>query len=97
MKLPNGYGSITKTSKKTRKPYWARAPEEIIYDHETNEMKSIRPSLGYYESQKDALAALADNYKKRNVIKSSSITFKELYDEWSSVKFSYVGISSQKA
>lgn len=54
MRLPNGYGSITKLSGNRRNPYIVRITAG--YD---NEGRQIRKILGYYPNRKRALEALA--------------------------------------
>lgn len=91
MKLPNGYGSISKSKKKVRKKYNVRAPEVLIYDKKENRVRVSRPSLGYYETYGEALAALEEYNSKKEFYKNQNITFAELYERWSSGKFQYVG------
>ena len=97
MKLPNGYGSITKINKKVRKPFWARGPEISTIDPETKMLKIERQTVGYYSSMEEALSALEKLYRKRNALKLNNITFKALYEKWSEEKFAIVGESSYRA
>ena len=60
MKLPNGFGSVYKLSGNRRKPYRAIVTERWQIDTETGKWKQKRKTIGYYESKKEALQALAD-------------------------------------
>lgn len=58
MRLPNGYGSITKLSGKRRKPFMVRITTG--YDNEGKQLMSV---LGYYTTRNEALAMLAEYNK----------------------------------
>lgn len=82
MKLPNGYGSITKLSGNRRKPYVVRVTDKIEHDKETNKAKQIRVVLGYYSTKKEANIALANYNTNPFDLKNKDITFKEVYELW---------------
>ncbi len=94
MRMPNGYGSVTKIKKKTRKPYWVRGPEEVNIDPSNNIITYSRKSLGYYATMEEALTILDSYYRQNNILKVNSITFKELYEKWSTEKYLTVKESS---
>lgn len=77
MRLPNGYGSITKLSGKRRKPWIVR-----ITDHYTDEGKEVRKILGYFPSRAEALKALSCYNDNPYDIDASKITLAELYEKW---------------
>ena len=58
MKLPNGYGSVTKLSGNRRNPYMAR-----VTLGRDDYGRLVRKTLGYYHTRKEALSALA-NYNR---------------------------------
>ncbi|MBQ0089983.1 MAG: tyrosine-type recombinase/integrase [Prevotellaceae bacterium] len=58
MKQANGNGSITKLKGKRRNPFWVRSPE--VKYVENGKVKRKRTTIGYYKTQKDALAALSE-------------------------------------
>ena len=60
MKLPNGYGSVTKLSGNRRKPYLARVTLGWITDEQTGKTVQNRVPLGTFKTKKEALQALAD-------------------------------------
>ena len=88
MRLPNGFGNINKLSGNRRKPYRAR-----IFDGFTDDGKRLYKNIGYYERYEEALAALVDYHRNPYDIKSD-ITFAELFDKWSGIKFEKVSPSN---
>ena len=77
MKLPNGYGSITKLKGNRRNPFVVRITKEI-----DDEGKQVRVVLGYYPSRTKALEALSDYNKEPFDIANLKITFAEMYELW---------------
>lgn len=92
IRLPNGYGCVTKLSGKRRKPFVARITAG--YKDNGNQIYSV---IGYYENRKDALTALAEYNAKPYNIDLSKITFKELYELWSATELPKLGESLQYA
>lgn len=88
MRLPNGFGNINKLSGNRRKPYRAR-----LFDGYTDDGKRIYKTLGYYEKYTDAYTALADYHRDPYDIQSD-VTFAELFDKWSAVKFEKISASN---
>lgn len=82
MRLPNGYGSITKLSGNRRKPYIVRITTG--YDDEGRQLRKV---LGYYATRKAALEALAAYSENPYDIDASKLTFSQLYDKWSEEKY----------
>lgn len=74
MKLPNGFGSVYKLSGNRRKPYRAIVTERWQIDTETGKWKQKRKTIGYYESKKEALQALADYNKSPYDVDASKVT-----------------------
>lgn len=79
MKLPNGYGSVTKLPGNRRKPYLARLPAQSVYDEKLDDYVIKRPPLGYYKTQKEALFALAQYNDNPFKITDSDLTFAKAY------------------
>lgn len=98
MKLPNGYGSITKLSGNRRKPYMVRISEEV-YDEEAEGMVFVRKPLGYYRTKKEALDALAEFNNEPFALFGNDITFLEAYNKWSEThtNFSKSTVGSRQA
>lgn len=75
MKLPNGFGSVTKLSGKRRKPWMAR----VTVGWEGKKQKRI--VIGYYATQREALQALGE-YNQNPIGINHNITLGELYNKW---------------
>lgn len=80
MRLPNGYGSVTKLSGTRRKPYMVRITTGIEYDPVKDDYIQKRTVLGYYATKQEALTALADFQKNPYSITDVNVTVKELWD-----------------
>lgn len=97
MKMPNGYGSVIKLGGKRRKPFAARITTDytVIGFNEKGApiTKQKYKYLGYFEKRKDALECLA-RYNVNPTLTSASITFEQLYEEWSEKKFEKVSKSA---
>lgn len=90
MKRPNGNGSINKVSGNRRKPY--KVMVTVGWDQETGKQK--KRCLGYYLTHKDASKALIDYLDNPYDLDISSLTFAEIYQKWSRVKYPKVSHSS---
>ena len=88
MRLPNGFGNINKLSGNRRKPYRAR-----IFDGFTDDGKRLYKNIGYFAKYDEALAALVD-YHRNPYDVNSNITFAELFDKWSNIKFEKISVSN---
>ncbi len=89
MRLPNGYGSVTKLTGKRRKPYIVRLTTG--YDDEGRQLRQI---LGYYPTRKAALEALASYKENPYDIDASKLTLAELYEKWSEEKYKEISASA---
>lgn len=78
MRHANGYGSVYKLSGNRRRPFIVR----ITIGWNKAERKQLYKTLGYYETQKQAISALAEFNKNPYSIDAVSITFSELYEKW---------------
>jgi integrase len=90
MKRANGTGSVSRLSGKRRKPYVATITKGWELDGDKH--RQLRVTLGYYESRRAAREAL-DAYLQAP-IERPRITLKELYDEWSAVKYPRISKST---
>lgn len=89
MRNPNGYGSVYKLSGKRRKPFIVR--QTIGWD---DNGKQLYRTIGYYETSKDAIAALADFNRNPYSIDVSTITFSEVFEKWKEHKFEGISKSA---
>lgn len=87
MKLPNGYGSVTKLSGNRRKPYLARVTLGWITDKETGKTTQNRVPIGTFKTKKEALQALAEYGANPYDIQNENLTLQELYQHWTEAYF----------
>lgn len=87
MRNPNGYGSIHKLGGKRRKPWRVRKTTGWVIDEKTEKARQEYITIGYYETQAEARAALADYNKNPYDIATASIKFSEVYKMWSDEHF----------
>lgn len=81
MKLPNGYGSVTKLKGNRRRPWMARATTGKVVNHETKKAWPKQTVIGYYETRKDALQALADYNVNPYNLDRQTVTIDELWGQ----------------
>ena len=96
MKLPNGYGSVTKLSGNRRKPYLARVTTGWTIDSNGEKIKQDRVQIGTFKTKKEALQALSDYAKNPYDIKTDNMTIHELYDKWTESYFATLENSSRR-
>ena len=72
----NGFGSIVKLSGNRRKPYAVRITTGW------KDGKQQRKYVGYYQSQKEALVALAEYHKNGVDVDLTKLTLKEVWARW---------------
>jgi len=83
MRMGNGSGSVYKNKGKRRKPWRAMVTLSIEYDEKEKKAVQRRRTIGYYATQKEALAALVEYNAHPYDIDANKITFYELYEKWS--------------
>ena len=76
MRRPNSTGTVYKLSGKRRKPFTAVVTVGLV------EGKYKRKTLGYFPTQKEALAALSEYNHDPYDIDSREITLEEMFDKW---------------
>lgn len=87
MKLPNGYGSVTKLSGNRRKPYLARVTLGWITDEQAGTSIQNRVPIGTFRTKKEALQALAEYGANPYDIQNDNMTLAELYEKWTAEYF----------
>lgn len=87
MKLPNGYGSVTKLSGNRRKPYLARVTLGWITDEHTGKTVQNRVPIGTFKTKKEALQALAEYGANPYDIQNNNLTLNDLYQKWTATYF----------
>lgn len=86
MKLPNGFGNVSKLSGKRRNPWRARK----TCGWETNEDNNLVQkfiTIGYYPTRQDALTALSNFNENPYDIQTEKATFEDVYEVWSKEHF----------
>lgn len=94
MRLPNGFGNVSKLSGKRRNPWRARKTSGWILDSETQKLKQIYITIGYFPTRQEALQALSDYNKNPYDLDANNITFAEVYDKWAVKKFEEISQSN---
>ena len=77
MKLPNGYGSVTKLSGNRRRPYFVK--KTIGYNEKGH---PIPLPIGYAKTREEGLLMLAEYNKNPYDVDQAKITMKELYHKY---------------
>lgn len=80
MKLPNGYGSVSKLSGARRRPWVVRVTAGWSFDENTGKYKQIQKPLGYYATRQEAIKALADYNDHPFDVNNMAITFAQVYE-----------------
>lgn len=95
MKLPNGYGSVSKLSGRRRKPYIVRKTSGWHTDSKGKKVQDFM-IVGYAATKAEGLQMLANYNNNPFDSKVSKMTFEDVYVEWSKQKFSTVSTSNIK-
>ena len=93
MKLPNGYGGVIKLSGNRRKPYAARITAGWSTDANGKPRQKYH-IIGYAETKEEALKILAEYNHNPIDLNASKLTFKDVYERWSSEKFPTISSSN---
>ena len=77
-----------------RKPYAVRKTIGWEYDKEKDRMVQKTVAIGYAATRAEGLQMLAEYNKNPYDVKQSKITFQEVYNEWSKIKYPTVSKSN---
>lgn len=94
MRLPNGFGNVSKLSGKRRNPWRARKTAGWVMDEATQKVKQTYVTIGYYPTRQLALQALSDYNANPYDLDANKITFAEVYERWSAKKFEEISASN---
>ena len=94
MRLPNGFGNVSKLSGKRRNAWRARKTAGWTIDEKTQKVKQTYITIGYYPTRQLALQALSEYNTNPYDLDAIKITFAEVYDKWSSKKFEEISPSN---
>ena len=90
MRLPNSYGSVYKMTGNRRKPWAARKTVGWELNHKTKRSKPIYHFVGFYETRKEALQALAQYNENPFEWDTNVLTFDDVYEKWSDTHYSSI-------
>lgn len=96
MRLPNGFGNVSKLPGNRRKPYRVRVTVGWETDETAGTIKQKFKTIGYYETKEEGLIALSNYHQNPYDMDSSKITFEEVYKKWSAEHFSKISESNVK-
>lgn len=94
MRLPNGFGNVSKLSGKRRNPWRARKTSGWTIDEKTQKAKQTYITIGYYPTRQLALQALSEYNANPYDLDANKITFAEIYEKWSEKKFEEISPSN---
>lgn len=94
MRLPNGYGGITKLSGNRRNPWRVRVTVGWELNEETQTARQKYVTVGYYPTRQAALQALAAYNTNPYNLDAVKTTFADLFDKWSEKKFDEISRSN---
>ena len=94
MRLPNGFGNVSKLSGKRRNPWRARRTDRWEIDEETGKSKQIFETIGYFPTRQAAIQALSEYNANPYDITLRNMTFAEVYERWSDRKFEEISASN---
>lgn len=91
LKLPNGFGGVSKLPGRRRKPW--RARKTAGWSDENGNFRQVYINLGCYATRNEAIQALA-MYNANPYDLHPDITFAQVYDKWSERKFEEISQSN---
>lgn len=98
MRLPNGLGSVHKIGdgKNRRKPWRARVPAHIELDEDTGRARQKYLTIGYYETEIEAIDALMAYRKNPYSLEAAVCTFADVFEMWKAKKYNEISMSGVK-
>jgi len=98
MRLPNGLGSVhlIGDSKSRRKPWRARVPSHVELDEISGTAKQKYITIGYFETEIEAIDALMEYRKNPFTLDAATCTFEEVYERWKAKKYKDISESGQR-
>lgn len=89
MRLPPGMGSVHKIGdgKNRRKPWRARVQGPVEFDEKAGTATQKYITIGYYETEEQAIEALIEYRKNPYSLEASKATFRDVYEAWSERKY----------
>lgn len=99
MRLPPGLGSVhhINDGRNRRKPYRARVPSHVEINMENGRAVQKYITIGYYETEVEAIEALMEYRKNPYTLDASLSTFADIFEEWKGKKYTEISKSGRAA
>lgn len=99
MRLPPGVGSVHQIGdgKRRRKPWRARVPSHIEFNEATGKATQKYITIGYYETEQEAIAALFEYKKDPYTMEAATATFTDIFEMWKERKYPDISLAGQRA
>lgn len=94
MRLPNGFGNVSKLTGNRRKPYRARVTTGWRTD-KTGKRHQKFKTIGYFATKEEGLVALC-NYHQSPDLLTKNVTFSEVYKRWSKAHYPKISESNER-
>ena len=97
MRLPPGMGSVhhINDGRNRRKPYRARVPSHVELNVQTGRATQKYITIGYYETEIEAIEALMEYRKNPYTLDASYTTFSDVFEAWKEKKYPDISKSGQ--
>ena len=98
MRLPPGLGSVHMIGdgKNRRKPWRARVQAGVDFDAAGGKATQKYITLGYYETEIEAIEALMEYRKDPYTLEAATCTFEDVFQMWKAKKYPEVSESGQR-
>ena len=98
MRLPPGLGSVHMIGdgKNRRKPWRARVKANVEFNLHTGKATQKYITLGYYETEIEAIEALMEYRKEPYTLEAAVCTFEDVFQMWKAKKYPDVSVSGQR-
>lgn len=99
MRLPNGLGSVHQIGggKNRRRPWRARVPAHVEFDEATGKATQKYITVGYYETEIEAIDALMEFRKNPYTLEASTCTFEDVFEMWKAKRYPELSVTSQRS
>lgn len=94
MRLPNGFGNVSKLPGNRRNPYRARVTTGWVINKEGRKCQQYK-TIGYFASREEGLFALFQ-YHQQPIAEVATPTFSDVYKLWKKEHFPKISVSNQR-
>ena len=98
MRLPPGLGSVHMIGddRNRRRPWRARVKANVEFDLATGKATQKYITLGYYETELEAIEALMEYRKDPYTLEAAVCTFEEVFQMWKAKKYNDFSVSAKR-